>query len=161
MAKEQYMADIIGFGHTVDIMPRVVEVMAECQYHHDFSPLEVAALVEMAALGRYIPVDTQDRIEGRNLHALLNPVIKHVQTMYRIEQIQSLTASWPNLHFVELSHFEDTGICDEARQLADRFLAPAALQPFPLRGCRHDRCSCTYTTKTRKHLIREGRDPSL
>lgn len=146
---EPYFVDIIGFGIPVDIMPRVHEAMEECPYKHDLTALEVAQLTEKACSGEYISVDVLDRIEGRMLGSLTGKVIKRVHTAYRILQVSD-----PYLRmlrpFIELDYFKDTGICSFAKDMTDRWLEPGELQEFPLRNCRHDDCTCSYRTRSRR-----------
>ncbi len=148
---EEYFVDLVGAGDLVDIMPLVREAIVACPYGHDFTELEVARLTEQAAHGKYIPVDVLDRIENRMLGSLVRPVIGRVRTAYRIAEIvdSDLLKMRP---YIELDHFENTGICPSAMHMAGRWLEPDELIEFPLRDCTHDNCTCQY--RTRSH--REG-----
>ncbi|WP_394707333.1 hypothetical protein [uncultured Celeribacter sp.] len=150
---KQYLADIIGFGTEVDIMPLVHQAMARCPYVHDFTPREIADLVVIAARGIYIPVDTLERIEGRNLGALTGFVILRIQSEYRIQQLTnpSIQKSMP---YLELEYFKETGICDGAAKLLDRWLAPDELTALPLNECTHKGCTCRYRSNSKRQAQR-------
>lgn len=147
--KETYFADVIGLGHAVDVMPYVYEAMERCSLRYDFSAREVAELVEAEARGKYIPVDVLNRIEDRAIGQLIGVAISWVRSEYRIAQI-----SGPDLQkhrpYIELDHFEGTSICDEAKDMCGRWLKVSELARFPLPNCRHDLCTCSYRTRSRR-----------
>ena len=146
---ESYFVDLVGAGDLVDILPLVREAMAACRYRNDFTELEVARLTEQAAYGKYIPVDVQDRIEDRMLGALVGPVIGWVRSAHLIRQIID-----PDVRrmrpYIELDHFERTGICQAAMRMAGRWLETDELAEFPLRDCTHDNCTCWYRTQSHR-----------
>ena len=150
---KQYFADIIGFGNEIDIMPLVHEAMARCPYAHDFTPSEIADLVVIASRGKYIPVDTLKRIEGRMLGALTGFVIMRIQSEYRLHQLTD-PESLKFMPYLELEYFEETGICDCAAELLGRWLNPDELTALPLDECFHERCSCRYRSNSKRQAQR-------
>ncbi|TKD17917.1 hypothetical protein FBT96_12290 [Rhodobacter capsulatus] len=155
--QSSYFADIIGFGESVDIMPLVREALAKCELRHDFSAQEVAELVEVAARGKRIPAATLDRIEGQMLWVLTRYVIFRVQSEYRIAQIREVMSDGIRTH-VTLQSLGPDPLCDGALKLFGRWLGADELLPFPLDGCKCDRCGCYYRTFSRREALREHPD---
>lgn len=147
------LVDVIGRGISIDIMPRILEVIASCRWEHDFSPLDVAWLVTQTLGGKYIPVDVQDRIEGRHIHALVGPVIKHFQSLHRIGQIRELIEAGGEGYFIPKLSVTET-CCREARALSGRALKATDLAPLPLSGCDQYVCHCDYSTERLKRIRR-------
>lgn len=143
---EEFFVDIIGLGHDVDILPLAQEVIAKCPFTHDLSPLELAELTARMARGKYIPVDIQDRVEGRKLDLMTGAVIKWVQSAYRIEQIRDLLVYFPDKR-IELS--VEAGCCKGARAKSRRFVPESELERLPMPECWRT-CFCQYTTSNPK-----------
>lgn len=135
--------------HQIDILPFASRAIEQCPYRHDLTAWQLAELVDKVERGKYIPVDVQDRVEGRKLWWLTRHVITEVRQVtywpHRISQMTDPDVLWLR-PFIELHHFEDTSICQRAAKMLGRWLRPDELVPFPLPGCLHDRCTCSYRT---------------
>lgn len=147
--EQSVFVDIIGRGNTVDIMPRVRAVLAECRWAHDFTPREVAELVEQSIAGKYIPVSIQDRIEDRRISALIGPVIGYFRSLNRIDQIRDLSESWGD-GAISAKLYVTSACCQKALAASKRLLKPSDLEPLPLAGCDQYICHCDYLTERKK-----------
>lgn len=145
MSEHVYLADLVGLGEQVDILPYAAAVAAECPYDHDLSPLELAELTALAAKGKYIKVDVQDRVAGRMLGSMTRQVIGRVVFEHH-RKAQLLDPGLRSLRpHVEL--LADLDICDHAAAKTGRFLDDSELEPVPLPQCWGDACHCNYATK--------------
>jgi len=151
-----YFVDVIGFGSLVDIMPKVREAMAKCQYRHDLTELEVAELVEKSVHGKYIPVATQDRVANRMLGELTRPVIQWVQSEYRIAQLidSELQTMRP---YIEI--LTGPNVCDAVKPMCGRWLTHRELVRLPLPECDTGPCHCQYLTQSRRDVEQRGVQP--
>lgn len=152
MKHQPYYVDVIGFGHEIDVMPYIIEAMSICPYRHDFTPFELAELVELGVRGKYVPVGVLDRIEDRMLGAITGTVIRWIQSEYRIAQlVELMTAEICTFPYVDLDHWEGHSICEQAGKLSGRWLSPNELVRLPLPECQqHGRCTCSYRSWTRR-----------
>lgn len=157
MQTEPFYVDVIGFGNVVDVMPYVREAMAQCQRRHDFTPLEIAALIEPLARGKRLSSDLLGRIEDEALWELTNVVIGWIRSDYRIAQISDPEMQYMR-PYIELHYFEDTSICDAAKAMCGRWIKVSELVRFPLPGCWNERCSCSYLTRSRREGPRDHPD---
>ncbi|MFG6645564.1 hypothetical protein ACGYK8_18555 [Sulfitobacter sp. 1A09149] len=155
MKHAPYFVDVIGSGEPVDVMPYVIEAMASCPYRHDFTPIEIAKLLEQVARGKYISVDVLDRIEGRMLDAITGRVIRWLQTEQRIAQLTELMSyDIRYIPYVEVRYFKDDPVCAGVEKLSGRWLRQDELVRFPLPDCDQEKCSCGYRAWT-KHSGRK------
>ena len=144
---EPYLADLVGFGHEVDIMPYAKAVAAECPYSHDLTALELCELTVLGARGKYIKVDIQDRVAGRMLGSMIRQVIGRVSfEHHRKAQLTDAEARKFRPH-IELT--ADLNICGHAAEKSGRFLTDDDLEALPLPGCWGDSCFCSYVTTDR------------
>lgn len=156
MSDESAFIDIIGFGHTVDIMPKIKEAMPLFRYKHDLTPAEVAEMVKIAARSDRFPAAFVDRVEGGMLGELTRPVIQWVQSEHRIAQVTD-----PDVRllrpYIELT----TGpyYCKAVKALSGRWLQPEELVRLPLMSCDVDRCTCRYGTQSRRDVEQRGVQP--
>lgn len=143
--------------HCEDLTPYVEEAISRCPFKHDFTFDEVLALLSKRIRGKYIPVDVQDRIEGRRLDSLLLFVMFRVRNTHRVSQIRD-----PDVQrmrpYIEFKYFADTPPCAQAMELSGRWLHPDELKPFPLDGCFKQLCFCDYRTNSKRDLERSPRD---
>lgn len=153
---DKYMMDASGSGVEIDALPLLHEAIDNCPYRHDFSLEELIELIEWTLRGKYIPVATLDRIEGRKLGSITGRVIGRARTMHRIGQITD-----PDMLRFK-NHIElvtDLEWCSCADSMRGRWLDPEELRPIPLDGCKNDRCFCRYESYTLRQLEREGKKP--
>ncbi|MFC3628997.1 hypothetical protein ACFOM8_06005 [Paracoccus angustae] len=153
---EEHFVDVIGFGERIDITPALREAIKRCPYKHDFTLAELAELVAREVRGKYIPVATLDRIEGRNLWSITGWVIKRIQSEYRIPQLTDpdLRRLRPYIELVPGIHH-----CEAANAYWGRWLQPEELTLLPLAECDCDRCDCQYHTQGRRDVEERGAVP--
>lgn len=149
---ETYMADLVGFGDKVDIMPYARAVVEECPYPHDISAYELA---ELTASRKYINVAMQDRVAGRMIDSMVRQLFGRV-AFYHHRKEQLLD---PDLRKVSpyLELMADIDICEQAASMTGRFLTDDELQPIPLSGCWGQSCFCTYRLSSVHDVRRDGR----
>ncbi|MBC9246703.1 hypothetical protein H4P12_08255 [Paracoccus sp. 11-3] len=156
MMVETYFVDVICFGESVDIMPTLQAAIERCPYKHDFTVSELAELVEWTAGGKYIPVDTLDRIEGRNLGSITGWVIQRIQSEQRILQVidPGVRKLRPYIELLPGVHY-----CKAVEDYYGRWLQPKELVPLPMEQCDCDRCSCQYHAQGRFDVEERGAKP--
>lgn len=153
---ERFFVDVISFGEAVDITPALKEAVRRCPYQHDFTLAELAHLVALTSRGKYVPVATLDRIEGRNLGSITAWVIKRIQSGYRIPQVvhPDLRKLRPYIELVPSIHH-----CEAVNAYWGRWLQPEELALLPLTACDCDCCGCQYHTHGRRDVEERGAVP--
>lgn len=147
MNEQKFLADLVGFGREVDILPYAQAVVNECPYPHDISAIELAEFTMMSIRGKYINVDIQDRVGGRMLHSMIRQRMGRVGFFHH-DRAQLLDHEarrfTPNTELLA-----DIEVCAEAADMTGRFLDDDELKPIPLPSCWGHSCFCSYTTRSK------------
>jgi hypothetical protein len=154
LPQEAFVADI-GPGEPIDLLPLAEEMLTVCPYRHDLTALEVAQLTAHQFFGKYIPVDVQDRVEGRRLSDMISHIFRRIYSAHRIEQKRELVQLVPWKKYFELVPGED--VCPSASTLTGKFIDIEDMQPLPFSKCWGFTCMCDYRGSSARELERKGR----